>query len=284
MFELVKRKLVKMDDVMAAGLLLKNTYACQRNKRPWHIKNLQGIMESGLWVGGHVALARRCFNGGEQVLVNGQQTAEAVVNTGIPVDVTYSEYDCHDEDDVASLYGQFDPTEGARTVGDCVKAKAYALKVDWCDTIRSRIASAAAFLECKTHATRNDRVEILGSYLKEGDFINSIMAGHTADAAYLNRASVYIAMILTMRRHRGDAEKFWTDIRDGEGLKKAMPQQKIRDYLMQVTVFRGRGASSRRSVTDHEIICKCIAAWNAYRRGESTCLKYYPEKPIPKAA
>lgn len=71
-------------------------------------------------------------------------------------------------------------------------------------------------------------------------------------------------------------------VRDGEGLKRSMPAFRLREYLLTVNVG-SKGRAYKRLVTSREMLAKSITAWNAYRRGESTELKYYNEKPIPKA-
>jgi hypothetical protein len=283
MFELIRQRIERVDTDKAEEFLKLNNYIGQRKLNERKARELEEKQEDGRFLIGHFALARKDFNGGETVLVNGQKQSTSIINTGIPMTAVVSLYSCPTPEDLALLFRQFDGHE-TRSLQQCIMAEAHALKIDWCPTIVARIASAAAFLEGKAQATKDEKVEILQHYLREGDFINEILGGHTADSPHMMRASVIIPMIMTWKKSHEDAKKFWMNVRDGEGLKKHMPEYRLRNYLMQVKQNHGRGASyANRVVTAHEIISKCLTAWNASRKGEATALKYFSDKPIPKA-
>ena len=62
--------------------------------------------------------------------------------------------------------------------------------------------------------------------------------------------------------------------------------QKLRNYLMDTVTGRGQSfnGSARSDISSNrEVYVKCIHAWNAYRRGKNTDLKYHAQSPIPKA-
>jgi hypothetical protein len=78
---------------------------------------------------------------------------------------------------------------------------------------------------------------------------------------------------------------FWKQVRDGEGLTRSMPSHKFREYLMTHNYGVGRGTQGAPGhvVSFHEMVSKGVTAWNAFRKGKTTDLKYFPGKPIPEA-
>lgn len=51
---------------------------------------------------------------------------------------------------------------------------------------------------------------------------------------------------------------------------------------MTTGLVAGRGTMSLEVATKKEMHVKCIVAWNAWRTGDITSLRYYADKPIPK--
>ncbi len=96
-----------------------------------------------------------------------------------------------------------------------------------------------------------------------------------------------MSFVRTGRKNEEQAMLFWLRVRDGEELRKSMPEYRLRLFLMQV--FRGKKVEIRntgKKVTEKEILAKSIQAWNAFRNREtmrSGELKYDPNKPIPEA-
>ncbi len=92
------------------------------------------------------------------------------------------------------------------------------------------------------------------------------------------------AILMTFRKNVRDAEKFWTMVRDGEGLTRRDPGKLLRDFLMTTSQAWSRGANAVRRASFHEICSKCVNAWNAYRdRRTLDALRYYRNGSLPKA-
>jgi hypothetical protein len=292
MFKLVKREMIKVTADVAEKFLKKNIYCDQRLLRPMHVKELESYLENGTFTTGNIAISRNIFDGNSEVLVNGQHQCNAVINSGIPMVALYEQYECKEPTDISLLYTMID-NHGARSLSNVAKPEANALGLTWGARIVSKMITAAIMIEnmkrglniCSNRMVKSEKVGLLQYYIKDGEFVNKILTfkQHGERPKHLMRGVVIAAMILTWRKDNYNAEKFWELIRDGERLTSEMPMHKLRDFLMQVSVSRGRGSSTgKQLVSEHEIITKCITAWNAFKRGDSTSLRYFPDKPIPK--
>jgi hypothetical protein len=144
-----------------------------------------------------------------------------------------------------------------------------------------------SFLEGHSGVHKNKRVEFLKRYIKEGSSIHDILSPVPfPEYRHLARGPVIAAMIITFRKCAAEAEAFWEDVRDGEDLPGKSPALKLRNYLLSATVGVGRGVSSpslNAAVGYREMYGKCIIAWNASRKGDPTALKFFIDKPLPKA-
>lgn len=220
------------------------------------------------------------------MLANGQHQCTAVVMAGKPIYAVVSEYQCKTPEDFAMLYRQFD-NNAVRTLAEISIPEAAALGVKWSKKLLSTILSAVSFLEGKQGLHKNERVTLIGKYLREGNFIHDLIDCVPAkESLHIVRSPVVAAMIATFRKCAGDAEKFWEDVRDGENLSGSSPAFKLRNYLLTTSISFGRGVNANSlnaSASVREIYSKCITAWNAYRTDGKTSLKYFPGKEAPKA-
>lgn len=284
MFELISRKLSEVNEEKATWFLERNTLESQRAIRPKKVKDLTEAIENGAFTTGNIAIAKKSFNGGEYVLVNGQHQCRAILDAGMPIIAVCEQWDCRTPSDLANLYRQYD-NHAARSLGDIALPEAQSLGIDWPTRIISLVLTGAQILEGKTEARKNEKVELLKFHTDDGAFVNSIIGDHQRDSKHLMRGAVAAAMMMTWAKHPELADRFWKQVRDGEFLTAKMPAYKLRNYLMQVNVFMGLGARPRinkNAANSHEIRSKCIIAWNAYRRNQTTDLKYFADKPVPK--
>lgn len=284
MFEKVRRRIERVDDTKAGEFLSMTKFFGQRPLKKRHVKDLEKKMMDGTFLTGDIAYAKLCYNGGETVLVNGQHQCNAVVNTGATIDAVVTEYECYEPEDVSLLYRQFDDN-AIRSIQDRIRVEAIALGVDWPANVASLVVASIAFIRGKNAASRNEKVELLKESIAEGAFVNSILAGQSQRSAFIFRIPVVIAMILTWKVSRQDAWKFWISVRDGEELKKTMPEYALRNFLLRVKMSTHKivQKNTQENVDAKEILARCITAWNAFRKSEKTALKYYADKPIPKA-
>lgn len=288
MYQLISRKIKEVTPELAEKLLNANFYEGQRNIRDRHVRVLCNAIKNGLFTVGHIAIAKQGWKGGDAMLANGQHQCNAVINSGLPINAVVDEYQCKTPEDFALLYRQFD-NNASRSLSDIALPEAKALGIKWSKEIVNRILSGIGFLEKHNSLSlhKNERIECLKKYISEGNSINEILSCvNSSENKHLRRSPVIAAMIVTFRKCSADAETFWEEVRDGENLKSSSPTLKLRNYLLSTNTAFGRGVNApslNKAASTREMYCKCIIAWNAYRRGDSTILKYYADKETPKA-
>lgn len=287
MFQLTRRKIEEVDVDRAAKYLEVNHYDGQRPIRTKHLKVLEDAINNGTFTIGNIAVAKRGWNGGELMLANGQHQCSAVLNTETPITALVEEYLCHTPEDFAMLYRTFD-NNAVRSVSEIAYPEVRALNLDWSRRFIGVMLSGIAFLEGHNSNSKHKskRVESIKKYIREGEFIKELMSNTIwTEGKHLARGPVIAAMILTFRKSSSDAEVFWECVRDGDNLPAKSPALKLRNYLLQTSVAVGRGVSAHtlsNPASYREMHGKCIVAWNAFRRSDSTALKFYAEKELPK--
>jgi hypothetical protein len=284
MINKIEERIIKVGPKQAEKLLEHNILHIQRPIRQLHVDELSTLMSEGLFLTGDIALAKLEYNGGQTILVNGQHQCRAIIDSEQSVDVHFAKYSVDDPFELSTLYRQFD-NHAARSLADSIRPEAYALEIKWPTRLTSLVVSAAKYREGQPKMKKQNAVTLLGPYRAHGDFICSIMAPDgTLQVGHLLRAIVVCAMMVTWEKNRQDAYEFWTQVQNGENLKKHMPSYQLREFLKSINVNFGQGTRGyKRIAPDHEIMSRCITAWNAYRKNTPTKLQYYSEKPIPKA-
>ena len=271
----------------AKKLLDVNTYVGQRDLIPIHVQTLEKAIEDGTFIGGEIGIANLKYNGNQKVLVNGQHQSHVVIQTGKPVHVIWKEFECYDPEDLALLYRSFD-NHRSRSLSDVLKPEAQALGITWPSRIVSLVLSGAILKEGRKTTVKNDKVELLRNYIRPGEFIDSLLTDKNKVmrkmVRHMLRAPVIAAIMLTWEKSQSDSRIFWSSVRDGENLTKLDPAFKLREFLTIANVFSGRGAAKTRYAIPKEMTSRCINAWNAFRKGQPTDLRYYPQSPIPKAS
>lgn len=285
MYQLISRKIKAITPEAAVGILTANVYDGQRPIKEKHIRVLSNAIENGLFTVGHIAIAHQGWNGGDAMLANGQHTCTAVVNTGLTVNAVVDEYNCKTPEDFALLYRQFD-NNASRTLDEITLPEARALNLDWHKQVIKAVMTGIGFLEGHNGVHKNIRIESLKKYVDAGNFVNDILSCvKSPESRHLRRGAVVSAMIVTFRKNHADAERFWEEVRDGENLKANSASLKLRNYLMTTNTAIGRGVNApalSAAASNQEMYAKCIIAWNAYRRGDSTQLKFFANKETPK--
>lgn len=289
MYKMIETKIIDVGPKLAEKYLECNTYAGQRPIREKRLSQLVKEMEEGTFRTGQIAITHLKYNdnqGNQKILVNGQHVSKAILIAGKMEKVNIEIFECYDPEDTALLFRKFD-NGGTRSFQDMLRAESVALNIEWSPRISNLIASAASIKEGKQFSDKQEKTELLKKYLNFGKFLSNLFSVRErgTDISHLVRIPVVYPILMTFEKCQENSHKFWSSVRDGENLKTNMPEYKLFRYLTRVCVASGRGASSNhfRIASQHEIISKCIHAWNAFRRGDTTDLKYYSQSPIPKA-
>jgi len=296
---LIERRSIELDVDLAKHYLTYNTYETQRDIREAHVCALADKMKNGLFRFGQIAFVSN--NGSRDIMVNGQHVCSAVIKSGETVPCMLEKFKAENDLQLSETYRQFEILP--RTIKDMIKVESNALGIRWPVWVSSIIVTAATMevsgqRKLGTSATpsnvtsknkfltKDDKVKLLGKYLKEGSFVANILtfdgsARGPRKAPFLKRAAVILIMMKSWRKDKKDAKLFWERVRDGENLTNTMPEMKIREFLM-LTRQASRVAYAR-TVKPHEYAYKCAAAWNAFRtNNKKASLRYFPDNDIPK--
>lgn len=235
--------------------------------------------------------------------VNGKHTSGIMAGWDTAEDGAYPElyatiaaYECDALSDVAELYATFDSKHTVRSTSDInwmfastIPALAAVPKwhIDAMVTGINYVPGKGTYAD-KTPAERAE------SLLTETDFcvwvwdnlLNNIEKEMARKQKILRRSSVMNAVFQTYKVDQADALKFWLSVREETDPTPDTPARRLASFLNRTTLHRIRTGPARdaKSVVDiREVGAKCLSAWNAFRRGEKTELRYFPAAPYPVA-
>lgn len=290
---LIERRMIELDRDLAKHYSGFNTYETQRTLRPGHVSELSKKMENGLFRFGEIGFA--VMNGTRDIMINGQHVCAAVEKSGKTVPCILERFRINNDRELSEAFRQFEILP--RSLQDMVKVEAHSLKLPWPLWLSSLLVSVAVLevagqrkmggpasigsVTATKYLSRDDRVRLLGRYLKEGEFLASIFClGKREHSRHLQKKAVALIMVKSYRTDEYEAHDFWEMVRDGENLTRDMPEMKLREFLLKNKTFNTLAYNARR-ISDHEFAYRCVQAWNAFRQGTKTKLTYYSEKVVP---
>lgn len=191
--------------------------------------------------------------------------------------------------DVADLYATFDSRDTLRTTGDINRSYSHSIEaiadVDSNTINLSVTAIAIATWGINYSAVRPEsRAELLEANQDFVLWMNDMLHGcASADRRAIRRSPVASAMYKTWRKDKKAAHTFWTLVRDGSGDKHTSPDRKLHKFLLTACVNSPNGGHvGSERCTQREMHVKCLHAWNAWRRGSTTDLKFFAKAEDPK--
>jgi hypothetical protein len=231
-----------------------------------------------------------CEETGLTYRVNGKHTSTIV--SGLngeapPLNVVLGKYHCDTLEDVAKLYATFDTRSSMRSTNDIYLA--YACAVPQLAGLSGKTISVAVAGMAYHYWTERsyldhpaeEKAELLWKHRDFVLFYHQLIFGHAS--RHLKRSPAAAAMFSTYLKCQRDAKLFWELVMTEEGASPRTPDRKLADYLKSVCVNLGVGSRTTKKVSSvREIYAKCIHAWNAWRTGASTDLKYYANVALPK--
>jgi len=272
----LSREIIAITPLLARDYIKLNTFSSQRYISKKHTQTLSNKMKQGRFRIGSLAIAIDQSNGIEdkRVLMNGQHQLHAVMDSGKTIEVLLEKYVCKKRRELSELFRQFD-NHYMRSIASMVKVEADVLQMKVPLRIASAVVSAAAYLAGVDD--KDKKVEMLQHLVDEANFLNDLLGAKNKASAHMRRRVVVAAIISSFKVVGQDAESFWVDVRDGEMLRKKMPQFYLRQYLLNATMSSRNPQKTR--VTDKEMYYKCAVAWNRYRQGvEITSIQYRGRK------
>jgi hypothetical protein len=248
-------------------------------------KVLKGEFRSTTWA------SVKCLEDGRTYRVNGKHTSLlfSQMNGELPkdIEVTLERYECDTRQEVSELYSSFDPRQSARSSADINRiytAMCDALEGVTVKTVNNSVSGIALAKNDGIYPT-NCAEDRASDAMKETEFIlwaNDVLNGEAVESLHLHRAPVFSAMFLTFHKDKDAATKFWALVRTGDG-EAGCPTRKL-ERLLLTSRLSHRGVSGERTqkqMGQREMLAKCLHAWNAWRSGKSTDMKYHADCKLP---
>jgi hypothetical protein len=241
-----------------------------------------------------------CQETGETYRVNGKHTSEMLSRLhSIPeFYVVLERYTCATLDDVAMLYATFDSKMQSRSAKDIYLSFAGVIPRlrDLPQNIINLSVCGMALEtfgpEMYANTQPAERAELLmdnvpfvmwlRDLLEGGSTSSEIVRANHTRCPHLRRQTVVAAMFACRKRSVEKATEFWTEVRDETGGKPTDPSRKLARFLTTMSISK-KDSGGKVQMTPKAVYAKCLHAWNAWRRGETTNLNYYPGKPMPVA-
>ena len=250
-----------------------------------HTKSVAtGVMRSPEWA------STFCEETNTEYRVNGKHTSFVFSKLDPLPDlcVFITKYSCPTLTDVAELYATFDNKISLRSSNDIYRAfcnhnpELSALS----DKRRSVIAGGYSLHlvpEGGSSTTAEKRAEVFLNHPEFCIWAASIVEGK--DSAFLHRGAVVGSMFRMWLKSHAACREFWKLVKSGETPLVSAADRVLQRYLLSASVNNGNGpATGKKVVGSREMMARCIIAWNAWRKGEQTILKYHAASKMPAAA
>jgi len=269
---------------------------CERRVKPQRLDFLRSKIDNGLFFSPKWATVK-VKSTGRIYRINGQHSslvlAEANGHFPRGLTATIEHFVVDTEDDIPLLFDQFDNPISSRTNQDLIKAYASTRSElsDFNLIVLSAALSGFAASICPERGGKSGKMSTItgidrARLVHDAGFIRfalwAIPIMSPVAKAITSKSTCYMAMHRTYSIAAADSETFWTWVRDESHPDNKHPSRVLAKFLITET-GRGAKASNGKGWTQRAISTKCVHAWNAFRRGESTALKYIPDTAFPKA-
>jgi hypothetical protein len=233
-----------------------------------------------------------CEETGQYYRVNGKHTSTLFSDGQNPENlyVVVEEYNCKTLEDVARLYSTFDSQNQTRTTTDINRSFAAAIPelADMDTRLVNLLVGALAYQSNPSvksghdRGTPAERAELLFDHVEFCVWAAKVL-GDRSKNQQLWRVPVVAAMFGCYSRAKLAATSFWLAVRDETGVSPELPDRKLARFLGQMRVSVGAHSNipKRFRLTPREFYSKSVRAWNAWRKKETTDLKYFPDAKIP---
>lgn len=287
MFKLLDTKLLKVTPKVAEAHRDMASAPCDRRLSPERLRYLRkelfaGSLRPVTWA------TVVCAETSTEYRVNGKHTSHVLSEAEPNASSCFAfleRYACDTLEDVARLYATFDSRKSARTPGDIYMAFAGSDPVlaGLPNSLIRQAVSGIAFATWE-HSDANASPEEKALKLLEhsafATWLHPLVANKHV-SSHIRRAATVAAMFRTWRKAPREAAEFWEFVRDGSGADHKAPDRRLYKYLLETGLCRVSHGGTRRIATDHELYVKSLHAWNAWRRGEPTNMKYHAAAKTP---
>lgn len=261
-----------------------------RPKRDWRCEQIRSALQSGVfrtceWASCYCKETKKTYR------INGKHTSTVLseMNGNAPkgLQIIVERFEADTLRDVAHLYSTFDRRGSSRSTGDINVA--FSASVPELAEMKQRLVSLcvtgmsyATWEENGKYRPAEERALLV---VENKDFLlwfEKVVGERTSSNCHLSRGPVVAAMFKTWQKSHKAATDFWEEVISESNSSAQSPSRKLSRHLLTSTVRSIRSTGTGAKMKDgrkiegfHSLYCRCLHAWNAYRRNATTDLKYY---------
>lgn len=247
-------------------------------------KVVAGKFTTAVWA------SAKCKQDGRVYRLNGKHTSTLFhqMNGELPkgIELTVIRFECDTLQDIAELYSTFDPRISVRTQADINRI--YAASCEDIEGVPIQIVNLCVTGIC--YAEREDDYrsrtseERAAKIVGNEEFIlwvNDFIGHDRITAKHMIRGPVCAAMFQAWCKNPEACKKFWSLVKTGDS-KSDCPTRKLERMLLSSRIKAGSSGLLAKAIGSREMYVKCIHAWNAWRQGKTSDLKYYANADTPE--
>ncbi len=258
-------------------------FAGDRDEKQHRAKHLADDMAHGKWI---PYLANITFVKylGLSYRVNGQHILKALKQEIVPDDfilrVSALTYVAENIEDVKRLWICIDDRMGARRPPDITKCSQIGTPLEGKNVgLVHRCISAIYSILMEGSKSLWDDIKkrrfAFEKYEYEILFIEDFMEPFERNSKYM-RMPIIATVMKTFQVDEKLAREFWMPVFSGVGFEPNSPKKQLYDWLNF-----GETKSTKSNQIAKEIYTRCIRAWNAWRTGKSTNLRWEKDGDLP---
>lgn len=261
-----------------------NAFVGERPIRPGRIAELQRKLDDGLFFDPRWATAD--FEG-RKYRVNGQHSSKMLseCNGSFPHgrQVIVDTFTCDTKEELALLFEQFDPASSSRTRLEVVNAhgRVHSSLDDVSPTVMSKAVAGMAYALSNLNASGRSTLSQQSKLIhRHQEFV--VWCNPFVSERILCRVGVVAAIFDTYRRNQDASTEFWSLVKDESAPDNKDASRTLARFLRDSI---GDGRMGMKQWDQKAYYVKSIHAWNAWRDGVTTQLKYHPNSssiPSPK--
>lgn len=263
---------VQLIDPSQAALWLDKRYRHQRSISPDQVAHLAKAMADDNF--SPVSIIMFSVVNGEMHLINGQQTLNAIIKSGVSQSLPVMYYEVADESEEAKLYSRID-RQRKRNFSDSVRATGICAEVSMTPTMIAKTASALRYVKGGFGTIRgyarsvsdDDLLEWIPFWAWETRAIyNAITPCGSSDRSLIVQVPVFSVALMTIRYKPDRAREFWRQVAQDDGMERGDPRKSLRNWLLSL---KRRRADASKQVDYPEISRGVAFAWNTWYAGKS---------------
>lgn len=258
-FSMLSSEIIKVTPEMARAINKNCLFDRQRPMNMDHVKRLSEEMKRGWFLAG-TPVFFCILPSKSQVLVNGQHTIEAVVQSGVTIPLTFIRQGVASLEEAAQAYACFD-IQRSRTWMQAAQAQGLTDKIPMLSAalpamkyIMSNFGDgrdmASNTLQSR-HARFDAVKEYQGSLMSLWTMLNETPI---ANQRAIRRSAVMAVAMMTTKAQPSMGEEFWGGMAKDDGLRVGDPRRTLLRYLLANTVRAAAG----------DMLRATALAWNAF--------------------